>query len=148
MRRDALRQVVVSAASLLLVIALLHRYYQRRPPYFAAAAPRTLVEHVDIIDHEARDVLLLLPEVERLIPKGAGVTCFKPVDGKWQYDGVNYLTAVGLLPDHNVLPPFSAGEGPIEKRVEYVIAVREPFNQPEYAVVAGFPTGYLYKARR
>ena len=146
MSRDALRQIVVGAASLLLVVALIYRLYIRRPPYFAA--PRTLVEHVDIIDHEARDVLLLLPEVERLIPAGAAVTCFKPLNGKWQYDGINYLTAVGLLPNHNVLPPFAAGEGPMAQRVEYVIAVREPLDQPEYAVVAGFPTGYLYKVRR
>ena len=146
MTREALRQLVVGATSLFLAVALMHRYYVRRPPYFAP--PRTLVEHVDIIDHEARDALLLLPEVERLIPRGAGVTCFKPVNGKWQYDGVNYLTAVGLLPDHNVLPPFAAGEGPVDQRVEYVIAVREPLDQPEYAVIAGFPTGYLYKARR
>lgn len=146
MNRARVRQTVVAAAALLLCAALVQRDYVRRGPYFEK--PRTLVEHVDIIDHEARDVLLLLPEVEPLIPRGADVTCFKPVDGKWQYDGINYLTAVGMLPNHNVLPPFAAGEGPIEKRVEYVIAVREPFTQPEYAVVAGFPTGFLYKVRR
>ncbi|HEV7922231.1 MAG TPA: hypothetical protein VGR02_15710, partial [Thermoanaerobaculia bacterium] len=69
MTRDALRQIVAGAASILLCAALVQRYAMRRGPYFQK--PRTLVEHVDIIDHEARDVLLLLPEVEPLIPKGA-----------------------------------------------------------------------------
>jgi hypothetical protein len=147
MSRHALRQTVVGACTLLLCAALLHRYFVRRGPYFAE--PRTIVEHVDIVDHEARDVVLLVPDVAPLIPAGADVTCFRPKDGKWQYDGINYLTAVGLLPKHNVLPPFAAGEElPADKVVEYVIAVREPFTNPAYEVVAGFPTGFLYKARR
>ncbi|HVS33574.1 MAG TPA: hypothetical protein VMS98_19220 [Thermoanaerobaculia bacterium] len=147
MSRDALRQIVAGAATLALCIALLHRYYVRRGPYFEK--PRTIVEHVDIIDHEARDVILLAREVAPLIPPGAQVTCFEPVDGKHQYDGINYLSAVGLLPNHQVLPPFAAGEDlSAAEVVEYVIAVREPFDHPAYSVVAGFPTGYLYKARR
>ena len=147
MSRDALRQIVAGAATLALVAALLHRLYVRRGPYFEK--PPTIVEHVDIIDHEARDVVLLTRAVAAIIPAGAEVTCFKPAGGKQHYDGINYLSAVGLLPQHKVMPPFAASEDlPADKVVEWVIAVREPFDHPAYSVVAGFPTGFLYKARR
>jgi hypothetical protein len=138
---------VVWTASALLVIATLQRYAVRRPPYFAA--PRTVFQHVDVRQHPLHGVLVLLPQVEPLIPRGSDVTVFHPKNGETQNDHDTYLTAVGLLPHHNVLPPFTAGpDVPPEQLIEWVVAVGEPFTHPRYAPVAGFPNGWLYRVRR
>ena len=138
---------VVWAASALLAMATVQRYAVRRPPFFAA--PRSVFEHVDTRQHPLHAVLVLLPEVEPLIPPGAEVTVFRPKDGQAQDDHDTYLTAVGLLPHHHVLPPFTARRDvPPEQLIEWVVAVGEPFTHPHYVPVAGFPDGWLYQVRR
>ncbi len=137
--------ILISIAALLGAMTL--RYVERRPPYFSR--PATLVDHVDRRVHDNQDLLLLLPKIERLIPRGVEVTCFRPANGQQQFDGPNYLAAVGLLPHRSVLPPFTAAADlPPDQLVEYVIAVGAPFVHPSYRVVASFPEGALYKVSR
>ena len=139
MNRDAQQRIVAFGGALLLCVAMIPIYASRRGPYFAE--PRTVVDHASVREHETHAALILIPQVEPLIPRGAAVTAFRPKDGKsWNDDGV-YLTAVGLLPHHSVMPPWTAGE------IDYVIAVGAPFDDPSYAPVAGFPNGWLYKRR-
>ena len=131
---------VVAAAALVLLIAFVVRLYTRGGPYFARA--QTIVDHVGPQKHETRDALLLLPKVRRLLPRGAVVTCFRPLRGGERDDMPDFFAAVGQLPDQTVLPPFAwAG-------VEYVIAVGEPLTQPAFRPVAEFPEGRLYRAVR
>jgi hypothetical protein len=123
------------------------RYVERHAPYFSA--PETIVDHVDKRTHDNRDLLVLLPKIEPLIPRNVEVTCFRPLAGQQQFDGPNYLAAVGLLPHRSVLPPFTAAADlPVDQLVEYVIAIREPFAHPAYRVVASYPEGTLYRVNR
>ena len=137
MSREAVQRVVVYTCALLLAIASIVRYVQRRPPYFAA--PETLVDHVGPVEHETREALIVIPQAEPLLPRGAEVTAFRPKNGQtWDDNGI-YLAAVGLLPHHSVLPPWSLPE--------YVIAVGKPFENDSYTRVASFAHGALYKRR-
>jgi hypothetical protein len=140
-------KAVVAVATLILLFAFVHRLYTRGGPYFTRAA--TIMDHVGPNKHETRDALLLLPKVRRLLPRGAHVTCFRPVNGEQNYDLPNFFAAVGQLPDQAVFPPFvaSLGSNPSDL-VEYVIAVRDPFTHPNYRVVAEFPEGRLYRVVR
>jgi hypothetical protein len=146
MSRDVLQRVVAYGGALLLCAALLARYSARGGPYFER--PRTVVDHVEAVAHPSRDALILIPQVEPLLPRGAEVTCFRPKNGQAWNDHESYLIAVGLLPHQFVLPPFTAAsELRGEQVTEYVIAVGEPFDHPSYAPVAGFTSGWLYKRR-
>jgi hypothetical protein len=146
MSRDALQRVVAFSGALLLTIAVIFRYAALPAPYFQI--PNTLVDHVSVVEHETHAALILIPEVEPLLPHGAEVTAFRPKNGQaWNDDGI-YLTAVGLLPHQTVLPPWTAASDLRGDQVtEYVIAVGKPFAHPSYAPVAGFPNGWLYKRR-
>lgn len=147
MSRARLETAVITTAVFVLLAATLARYYERRAPYFAM--PATVVDHVERFEHETRDTLMLLPRVAPLIPRGAEVTCFRPKDGREHSDSPNYLTAIGMLPHHAVLPPFTAAnELPREQLVEWVIAVDEPFTHAAYTVVASFPEGKLHRVQR
>ena len=140
-------KTVVALATLILLIAFVHRLYTRGGPYFTRAA--TIMDHVGPNKHETRDVLLLLPKVRPLLPRGAQVTCFRPYYGAQRFDLPNFFAAVGQLPDQAVLPPFVASLGVNRyDLVEYVIAVRDPFTHPDYRVVAEFPEGRLYRVVR
>ena len=146
MSRDALERVVAYGGALLLSLALLDRYAVRGRPYFQR--PRTIVDHVDAVRHATRDALILIPQVEPLLPRGAEVTCFRPKNGQAWDDTDNYLTAVGLLPHQSVLPPFTAASNLRGEQVtEYAIVIGEPFAHPSYAPIAGFPNGWLYRRR-
>jgi hypothetical protein len=145
--RERLETAVITTAVVLLLAAMVMRYAERRPPWFAK--PATVVDHVERFEHETRDVLLLAPKVAPLIPRGSDVACFRPKDGREHPDSPIYLTAVGLLPNHRVLPPFTAAsELARDQLVEWVIAVREPFTHPAYEVVATFPEGKLHRVVR
>lgn len=145
--RDTIEKTILAAATLVLFAAFINRLYTRGGPY--AEQPQTIVDHVGPTKHETRDALILLPRIRPLLPSGAQLTCFRPVDGSEHYDMANFFTAVGQLPDQTVLPPFVAGltVAPAD-RVEYVIAIREPFTHPAYRVVAEFPEGRLYRVVR
>jgi hypothetical protein len=142
-----LEKTLIAIATLVLLAAFLHRLYTRGGPYFQR--PVTIVDHVGPVQHETRDALVLLPRLRPLLPRGAEVTCFRPVEGQERYDMPNYFAAVGQLPQQTVLPPFVAGlTVPREQLNEYVIAVGEPFTHPAYRVIAEFPEGRLYKVVR
>ena len=127
---------VLTILALLLTAALIGRLYTRGGPYFER--PETIVDHVGRGRHATRDALVLLPKVRPLLPRGAQVTCFRPVDGgRPREDSDNFLAAVGQLPEQSVLPPFA--------RAEYVVAVREPFVESGYTQIAEFPEGRLYR---
>lgn len=142
-------KIIVGAASLILLMAFVHRLYTRGGPYFAPA--KTIVDHVGPGKHETRDALVLLPRVRPLIPRGAEVTCFRPLpNGESDpNDMADYMTAVGQLPHQSVLPPFTAmNDVRRESLVEYVVAIWRPFTNPAYRVVAEFPEGRLYRVER
>jgi hypothetical protein len=141
-------RAVLTALALLLVAALVGRLYTRGGPYFER--PETIVDHVGPGKHELRDALILLPKVRPLLPRGAEVTCFRPVNG-WAPEGdtVNFFAAVGQLPHQNVVPPFTAMfHVQRENLAEYVVAVRDPFTHPAYKELAAFPEGRLYRVQR
>lgn len=140
------QEIVVGVATLLACAAAVRHLADRGGPYFAR--PATVVDHVSRSGHETRAALRLLPQVARLIPKDANVTVFRPKNGRAQDDHASYLTAVGLLPYHHVLPPFTAYHETSPKDLtQYVVAIGEPFNHPHYEVIAGFPEGWLYRYR-
>src|SRR5689334_15744167 len=137
MATDRTQKAVVYTAVLLLGIALVVRLHSRGGPYFER--PQTIVDHVGTGLHETREALLLLPKAAKVLPRGAHVTCFRPIDGQEHYDTPDFLTAVGLLEHQWVEPPFTAGLiVPRRDLVEYVVAVREPFTHPYYKPFAGF----------
>ena len=146
MRRS--ERAVLTSLALLLVAALAWRLYTRGGPYFAR--PETMVDHVGPRKHESRDVLVLLPKVRPLLPRGARVTCFRPVDGAApEEDTFNFFPAVGQLPHQKVDPPFIAmNDVPRKNLIDYVIAVRVPFTHPLYREIAAFPEGRLYRLQR
>jgi hypothetical protein len=147
MNRQRAEGIVIVAGAVLLTGALLVRLGTRGRPYLEL--PETIVDHVGPHKHETRDALILLPKVAPLIPRGEMVTCFRPEGGQMQYDTPNYFAAVGALPRHTVLPPFTAGMDVARNElVDYVIAVEKPFEHPYYRVVATFPEGRLYKVDR
>ncbi len=141
-------RAVLGILALLLLAALAGRLYTRGGPYFER--PQTIVDHVGPGKHPLHDALVLLPKVRPLLPRGADVTCFRPVDG-WAPEGDtdNFFAAIGQLPYQNVLPPFTAMQTTkLQDLVPYAIAVREPFTHSDYREIAAFPEGRLYKVQR
>ncbi|PYQ50413.1 MAG: hypothetical protein DMF59_10875 [Acidobacteria bacterium] len=126
-------KAIVAGATLILLIAFIARLYTRGGPYFQR--PLTIVDHVGPGKHETRDALLLLPKVRPLLPRGARVTCFEPGNRDTMPD---FFAAVGQLPRQIVVSPN--GDLP-----EYVIAIRQPFTNTSYRVIAQFPEGRLYR---
>ena len=147
MARWTFSEVAAWAGSLLLCAATIQQLAARGGPYFSV--PATVVEHVSATGpHETRDALILLPQAARLIPRDTTVTAFRPRDGRAQDDHATYLTAVGLLPHHFVLPPFTAyPETAQADLAQYVVAIGSPFDHPRYEPIAGFANGWLYKRR-
>ena len=142
--RERLQTAVPIIGAVLLCAMLLGRFHERRAPWLGA---ETILDHVAPEEHEARYTLLLLDKVRPLLPKGAYVTCFRPLNGKQQDDSGSFLTAVGLLPDQEVLPPFTASDDS-NPPVDYVVAVGGAFVHARYTRVASFPEGALYHAPR
>jgi hypothetical protein len=142
--RERLEGAVPVIGAVLLCAVLIGRFHERRAPWFGA---ETVLDHVAPEEHKARYTLLLLGKVRPLLPKGAYVTCFRPLNGKQQDDSGSFLTAVGLLPDQEVLPPFTASDDS-NPPVDYVVAVGGTFVHPKYTRVASFPEGALYHAPR
>src|SRR5688500_9640472 len=98
MARWTFSEVAAWAGALLLCSAAIQQLAARGGPSFALPAP--VMEHIPPDRHETRDALSLLPQVARLIPRGATFTAFRPQGGRAATDHANYLTAVGLIPYH------------------------------------------------
>jgi hypothetical protein len=145
-------RIVIAVGVVLLTAATIARLALRGGPYFQI--PQTVMDHVDRLDapyvvNPTRVPLAVIPQLARFIPRGAEVTCFRPSFGREHYDAPSFLTAIGQLPRHRVLPPFAAAlNTPREQLTEYVIAIDEPFNHPAYKLVAEVPHGRLYKVER
>lgn len=138
---------VTTAASFILLLALIQVLYMRGGPFFRP--PATIFDHVFVETHEARDAMLVLPRVRPMLPRGAKVTCFRPANGKWQWDVPDFHAAITELPQQVVWPPFSASEDiPKANLVDYVIAIDAPFTHPAYRLEADVPPGRLYKVVR
>ena len=144
--------IAIAAAAMLLGAATVLRFLARGGPYFER--PRTIVDHAERMDapsvaNPLRTPLEVIPKFVRLIPRGASVTCFRPVGGREQYDAPSFLTAIGLLPRNQVLPPFVARlDTPVPQLPDYVIAIDQPFTHPSFRLVAEVPGGRLYKVVR
>jgi hypothetical protein len=139
--------LIIAIGALLLTGAMVVRLASRGGPYFDR--PATIVDHVGREKHEVRDALTLIPRVAPMIPRSAIVTCFRPAGGQMQFDAPDYFAAVGLMPKYTVFPPFVASlSTPRNELVDYVIAIREPFDHPYFHVVRTFPEGRLYKVDR
>jgi hypothetical protein len=143
--RERLEVVLVLSATVLLAVVLAARFHERRGPWLAL--PETLVDHAGPHQPESRSVLIMIERARQIIPRGKHVTCFIPVDGKAPDDNGPYLSAVGLLPDHVVFPPYTASETS-NPPVEYVIAARGRFDHRAYTMVASFAEGAIYRAPR
>jgi hypothetical protein len=146
--RRRIARALLFALTLLLIIALIARLKTRGGPYLGR--PRTLMEHAGPRPHETQAALLLLPKVRDRIPRGATVTCVRPVKGVTDPDDMpDYLVAIGQLPLQKVVPPFFAMlTVPRESLPEYVVAVGAPFDHPYYHLVAEYPEGRLYALTR
>jgi len=123
--------VIVAAAALCCVQVV--KLAQLGRPYFAR--PATVLEYMVPWNHQDRRLLTLAAEVANVIPRGATVSCFQPVDGKAADDSCFFI-ATGQLPRHRIVP---FAQGP-----EWVVAVGHPFNDPRYELLATYPEGLLY----
>src|SRR5438105_1962254 len=72
--------VVVTVAAIALCGVQIVKLAQLGGPYFAR--PATVLEHMMPWNHQDRRLLTLAPAVANVIPRGATVSCFQPVDGK------------------------------------------------------------------
>ena len=146
MNRERTLNLVLALSSWLLVCALILRLHSRGGPFLDI--PKTILDHVSREPHENRNTLLLLPKVRPLLEPHKSVTCFRPVDGKWNYDA-NFLVAAGQLPGEFVVPAFAARDDiPTMNLADYVIAVDTPFTHSRYRLIATYPEGRLYRSVR
>ncbi|HSP35402.1 MAG TPA: hypothetical protein VLU46_13895 [Thermoanaerobaculia bacterium] len=130
--------IVFYAASAIFLVALLGVFGERRGPFFAK--PATVYDHVSRDRHPTVNDILLFREAEPMIPHGATVMVIKPSE-KPNDDTTHIDTAAGLLPYQRLVAPSE------RTRADYVIAIRDPFGDPHYRVVAEFPEGKLYARR-
>ena len=139
--RNGARAVIIYAAAAVLAAALVHRFYELGGPYFVF--PQTIQDHVARTPYPSRDVILLARRAAEIIPRGATVTALQPSTAP-DWDVTHWMTAFGLMPRHHVVPPeFKRGPLP-----QYVLAVREPFNEARYRLISEFPEGRIYELTR
>jgi hypothetical protein len=124
--------VVIFAATALCGVQVV-KLAQLGGPYFAR--PATVLEHMVPWNYHDRRLLMLAPAIANVIPRGATVSVFEPVDGK-AVDDSCFFIATGQLPRHRIVP-FS--EAP-----EWVVAVGHPLRDPHYELIATYPEGLLY----
>ena len=133
-----MRADVIYATAAILALSIVTTFARRGGPYFAR--PQTVYDHVSRERHPTIDDVLLCGRAAPLIPRGATVTILKPSE-KPHYDTPHLDSAVGLLPRQRVVAPTA------RNRANYVIVIREPFDEPGYRLVETFPEGSLYTRR-
>lgn len=138
--RDRARTAIVWIAAAIFAVALIHRFYRLGGPYFTF--PETVQDHVAPVPYPSRDVILLADRAANIIPRGATVTAIEPSQAP-NYDVTHWLTAVGMMPRHRVVPPEFDKAPP-----QYVLAVRTPFANPSYRLITELPEGRIYEASR
>jgi hypothetical protein len=124
---------VVIVAAIALCGVQVVKLAQLGGPYFAR--PATVLDHMEPWNHQNRRLLTLAPEVAHVIPRGATVSCFQPVDDKAADDSCFFI-ATGQLPRHRIVPFADAPE--------WVVAVGKRFDDPHYELIATYPEGLLY----
>ncbi len=94
----------------------------------------------------SRDVILLSRAAADIVPRGATVTAIQPSQAP-DYDVTHYLTAVGMMPRHRVIPPAfdTQDRGALP---QFVLAVREPFSNKHYRLYRELPEGRIYEVVR
>jgi hypothetical protein len=139
--RSRARAVMIYAACAVLAAALIRHFHQLGGPYFAF--PQTIQDHVAPVPFPSRDVILLARRAAEIIPRGATVTALLPSDAP-NFDVTHWMTAFGLMPRHRVVPPdLKAAQPP-----QYVLAVRQPFNEPRYRLMRELPEGRIYELNK
>ena len=131
-----LRAIVVFTAAAALTMALVAKLVRAGAPYFER--PSTIIDHITPADDPVRTLPSLLPPIASVIPPRATVACFMPVDGKL-HDDYCSLAATSYLLRQRVTPIDDA---------EWVVAVRNRFDDPKFELVAVYPEGRLYKRRQ
>ena len=138
--------VVIGVATIALNAMLVAKMADRGRPYFET--PRTIADHTIDPQDPPRLALTFLPQLSKVIPLGATVAVFKPVNGKVNDDGA-FFVATGLLPRHQIVPPLMASDAvEARDRAEWVAAITDPLDNPNYELVATYPEGRLYKLRQ
>ena len=132
------RAIVVYAAAAIFAAALIRHFHNLGGPYFVM--PRTVQDHVAVVPYPSRDAILATQRAAKLIPRGATVTVILPSQSP-NYDPTLFYTATGTMPRH-VVVAASAME-----KVQYVITVREPLNDPAFALQTEFAEGKIYVRR-
>ena len=135
--RHRARTAIIWIAAALFAAALIHRFYRLGGPYFTP--PQTVQDHVAPVPYPSRDVILLARRAAEIVPRGATVTAIEPSQAP-NHDVTLWLTAVGMMPRHRVVPP--------DAHPEYVLAVRTPFANPAYRLITALPEGRIYEASR
>jgi hypothetical protein len=137
--RNRARAVMIYAVAAVLAAKPVHRFHELGGPYFVF--PETVQDHVSPIRYPSRDVILLARRAAEIIPRGATVTALQPSTGP-DWDVTHWMTAFGMMPRHRVVPPPDLEHGPLP---QYVLAVREPFENRKYRLIDTFPEGRIYE---
>src|SRR5205823_10235426 len=114
--------------------ALIHHSYALGGPY--CVFPATVQDHVAPRPFASRDVVLLARRAAEIIPRGATVAALQPSLAP-NYHETHWMTAFGMMPRHRVVAP--------ERLPQYVLAVREPFNDRRYKLITQLPEGRIYQ---
>jgi hypothetical protein len=135
---DLVRRVIVYAATIVFLGASVHRFHWLGGPYFTL--PETIQDHVWPARFLSADAIVLCRRAEPLLPRGATVTVLAPQEAP-NYDQTHWLTGLGLLTHQRVVPQK------LETPPRFVIAIRSPFDDARYRLVATFAEGFLYELK-
>ncbi len=131
--------IVVYSAAIALTAMLAVKLVQRGGPFLVR--PQTVSDHLWPSD-PCRAVGLLASQVAQVIPPRDSVACFVPVNGQ-VHDDYCGIIATGHLTRQWIVPNDFVRNG----TVPWVIAMKNPFDDPRYELVASYPEGRLYKLR-
>ena len=132
--------IVVYGAAAALTAMLAVKLVQRGGPYFAR--PETVMDHL-WGGEPCRFAGSLATDVAQVIPRGEIVACFTPINGQVRDDYCGII-ATGYLTRQWVVPNDFVRNG----TVDWVLAVKNPFDDPRYELVATYPDGRLYARRK
>jgi hypothetical protein len=139
MNTETVRRVVICAAAVVFASALVHRFHSLGGPYFEF--PDTIQDHVAVVKWPSADAIVLSRNAAKILPRGATVTILQPSQAP-NYDATHFLTGVGLMPHQQVIKPD------LDRRPDYVLALREPFEHPSYRLFKEVEGGRIYQVQR
>lgn len=141
--RSRARTAIAIAATLVMAVALVRHYRWLGPPYFEI--PPTVQDHVWPAPFASRDVILLAGRAAKVLPRGETVTAIQPSNAP-NFDVTHFLTALGMMPKHRVIPP-KLDTSPAELP-RFVLSVREEWTHPAYVHHSSYPEGHIYEVQR